>query len=352
MENPTQTGASIHERLMEKLDPQELQEEVQEEVQEESQEEVKADAVEDANPTLEAEEAEEEAQEQAEDDTHEDGEQLTTLDLSQYFGLDDDVFDTSEDGEILVKTKIDGQEGTAKFNDLLASYQKQGHLDNQNREVKSLKQSLSEKQAELDSQYQEKIQQLENLSQVAYNELLTDYNSVNWDELRQDDPAEYSAKMTDYQTRQSRIAQLYQEAQTQKQSIQPSEEELQERVRQESVKLLDAFPKWSDRTTYQKERNEIDSYAVSLGFESDKVKSTIDHRMIVLLDKARQFDALQKESPKITKKVRKAPKIAKPGTTTKKVPTDVQKINELKSAIKKTGGSKSVVDYLMATGKA
>jgi len=356
MEAATQAGAeSVHDRLMERLYPEneavdesaaaDESAEVEGAVeQEEVSDEIKAGAEEAEEVTEDAEDIE--SSKASSDDESESGEPLGVDVLADYLGIGADKLDVDDDGSLLVRAKVDGEEIQAKFSDLLKSYQLEGHLNKQNMEVVEQKKALQAKMSELDEQVQSKVKQLEDLSQIAYNELLSEYNSINWDELRQDDPAEYAAKFADYQARQSRIADMYQQAQAEK----PSAEVPKERIQEEAHKLLSAVPEWKDPTVYQKDYTEIGQYAQSIGYTTDEFNSTIDHRLILLLNKARQFDALKENSPKVTKRVRKAPKLAKPGSTAKPKSTKDQKLAKMRNDIKKSGGKTSVRDYLLEKG--
>ena len=254
----------------------------------------------------------------------------------------------TEEGELLVKTKIDGEEGQAKFTDLLKSYQLEGHLNKQSTELAETQKALQSKLAEADEQLAQKVQQLEDLSQIAYNELLSEYNSIDWKDLEENEPDVYAAKMIKFQNRQTQIGNLYQKALDQREQLSATDSTVsQERIAEESAKLLKAYPSWSDQNVLQKEWSEIGKYAVSQGLNPDTYKNTIDSSLIVMMDKARQFDALQKESPKVTNRVRKAPKIAKPGSTASKVPSAKAKQDKLKQQLKRDGGGKALHELLL-----
>jgi len=248
----------------------------------------------------------------------------------------------------MVKTKIDGVDGQAKFSDLLKSYQLEGHLNKQSTELAETQKALQSKLAESDGQLAQKVQQLEDLSQLAYNQLLTEYNSINWAELRADDPAEWSAKQTDYQNRQTEIANLYQKAQDQRGELTATDAISQDRLTEESTKLVQAFPTWTDQSVLQKEWSEIGKYAVSQGMSDSDYANTIDSSLIVMMNKAKQFDALQKESTSVTKRVRKAPKIAAPGSTASRIPSSQMEAQKRLQKIKRDGGGNALHEELMS----
>lgn len=347
----TQQGVEdVHERLMAKLAPSEPAEPIESTEAIEATEEVAevteeiSEVAEAIEETVTAEPSETEAQEVEPSETQE----IELSHIAEYLGATEDQFTVNDDGELFVRTKVDGEEGQAKFSDILKSYQLEGHLNKQSTEVAETQKVLKSKLAEANEQLSQKVQQLEDLSQIAYNDLLTDYNAVNWEELRQDDPAEYAARKADYQNRQTQIAQLYQKAQDQRQELKATDDEgLKDRVADEGKKLLQAIPEWNDQAKYQKEWTDTGVYAQTLGFSPDEFNSTVDHRMIVLLNKARQFDTLQKGSEKVTKMVRKAPKIAKPGSTAQKIPSDQAKAQKLKQQLKRDGGGNALHELLL-----
>lgn len=343
----TQQGVEdIHAKLMAKLAPTEEPAEPIVDEETEVDPEVDPEVIQEDNPVREEEPSED-------DDTEgEEPSEAPTIELShiaEYLGVESDKFDVSDDGELLVKTKIDGEEGRAKFSDLLKSYQLEGHLNKQNTETAELKKSLQSKIAEADAQLAQKAQQLEALSQIAYNELMTEYSSIDWNDLRADDPAEYAAKLADYQNKQARIADLYQKAIDQRKDISAhGDVDMNEKAEKERAALLAAIPDWVEPEKYKKGWTENSDYAQSLGFTSDEINSVLDHRFIVLLDKARQFDALNKGKPEIANRVRKAPKIAKPGSTANTVPSKVAKEQKLKQQLKRDGGGNALRELLLS----
>lgn len=348
---PQGVEQDIHSRLMGKLapEPEPVDPIDSEIVEEEIPEELEAAEADTGEIPVEEESVEAEPSEIEAQEGEPSEAQIELSDIAEYLGVEPDKFAVTDDGELMVKTKIDGVEGEAKFSDLLKSYQLEGHLNKQSTEVAEAKKALQSKLAEADTQLSQKLQQLEDLSQIAYNELLGEYNAIDWNELRADDPAEYAAKLADFQNRQSQIGQLYQKAQDQRQQLEATESEgLKEKIAEEGQKLLKAIPEWTDPVKYQEGWAETTKYAQTLGFSQDEVNSTIDHRMLVLLNKARQFDALKEKSPTVTQRVRKAPKIAKPGSTASKVPSQVQKEQALKAKLKRDGGGKALHDLLLS----
>lgn len=361
-EEATQEGASIHEQILARISPPEEKEE-QEITDNLSESEEISETQSDDTQDVESDPSEEE--EVSQDAERAAEPQIELSELASYLGIDADKLDVDDDGAILVKTKIDGQEGFAKFNDLVKSHQLEGHLNKQNMEVVEKQKQLDARRAELEATVQSKISETEALMQLAYKELTSEYQSVDWSELRHDDPAEYAARQQDFKARQDRIAESYSKLQQEKQQQQAQQyQRLTEHLQAEDQKLYQAIEGWSKPEVAKKEFSDVMSYlSGAYGYQADELyglrdnagnliqPGISDHRVVVLARKAMLYDQLQQTKPKITKQVRAAPKIVKPGAV-KQVDLNVKKQQELRDKVKKSGGKQgSVAAYLMETGK-
>lgn len=346
MPDATQEGASTQDRLMAYLAP-----EPEAEAPETEEAEAVAEApVEEAD---EAEAAEEGEPEESEDDAQEeDGEERIGLDdLAEYLKLDADKLDVDDDGSIYVKTKVDGEEGRATLAELIKSYQLEGHLNKQNMEVAEAKKSLQAKIAEAEQQAQARIQHLDTLAQVAVQQFQQDYQQVDWNGLRSEDPAEYAAKQAEFQQRQAQLQHLYQQVEQQRQGTQQqTQAQMQERLAEERQALARVLPEWSDPAVAAKEQQAIRDWGTQAGFSKEELGQVVDHRHVVLLRKAMLYDQLQSSKPEVTKKVRRAPKLTKPGQTQQKDSAAASR-QKLKAAVRKSGGKQGVAQYLLAAGK-
>lgn len=282
---------------------------------------------------------------------NDESESLSLSDLAQYLGIDESKLDVSDDG-LIVKTKIDGEEGRAKFADLIKSYQLEGHLNKQNIAVSEKQKALEARQAEIERLAGEKLNRLEDLSRMAYNKLLSDYNAINWQELRQDDPAEYAARQNDFQRAQNEINQAFNQVQYERQQQAVKQQEsYQNYLSREAGKLVEMIPSWSNSEIAQKEKSDIAAYAKSdLGFSADEISNIGDSRIVNMMRKAMLYDKLQSTKPTIEKKVKSAPKLVKAGQSSNSGDRNIADMNKVKAEIVKSGGKKGVTDYLMKKG--
>lgn len=332
MEATQDEGVSIHEKLLNKLQPELPEEDVQPKVEEET--EVEA-----------IDEPEVEQDEPAE--TSEDPEERTyELDqVAEILGLEIDQLDVNDDGQLLIKTKVGNDIGHATLQQLVKERQLEGHLNKQNTEVAEIKKQLETKLSEVNSQAQTKVDEANRFIQAAYQLVMNEYESVDWNDLKQNDREEYLIKQQEFQERQNALGHLYQQLKDSAPKEDP--EVIQQKIQDEQQKLAKAIPEWANREVMEKEWKNIGSYAVNLGYSIDDLNRIKDHKSIVILRKAMFYDDLMKDSPKVTKQVRKAPKIVKPGTVAKKPTNDEKTVSNLRARLKKDGNDKEAIHQLL-----
>jgi len=337
----TDAAPSVHDLLMQRS-AEPVTEEVTEEVSEEV--DIKADITEEAEEVS--------VEETTEEQTHEveaqpEGETIELDEIATYLGIDTEKLDVDdESGALLFKTKVDGEEGTVSLTQLIKERQLEGHLNKKNMEVAEKEKALQAKLDEQSNSYTEKLQQADDYLTIAATELTKEYQEINWAELRADDPAEYAAKITDYNARQASINQSYQDLQTQRQEQQATAQEgLSAVAAEEKAKLLTALPEWNNQETAAKDWGDMLVYGSDYGLSSAEMNGVVDHRIVLMMRKAMMFDNMQKETPSITKRVRKTPKLAKPSAAKSQETTS--KVDELYSSIKKHGAKTGDIAALL-----
>ena len=168
VDNPTADGgASVTERIEKILGGSE-QTETQDDSQEQEDEGQSA-----PEPEVEAQEPESGEPEQ------EEGPQYQLSDVAKLLGVEESALDVDEDGSIKVKTKIDGKEGAAKFNDLLKSYQLQGHVDAKAREAAEIHRQAQERVQQFEQYAYQEAQRFSEVYQAAKQFFIEDFGNVN-----------------------------------------------------------------------------------------------------------------------------------------------------------------------------
>lgn len=219
-----------------------------------------------------------------------------------------------EPGEEPVYTvKIDGKVSQVTLEELRNGYQrgadyarKTSTLAEQRREVESLQQQVERER----QQYAQGIQMLQGQITNEYQALKMELDSMD----REDDPLGYMAKRDKLKDVEERFRAAQQEQLRVKQLSEMQQTVQMKRHLEHEMELLySALPEMKKEQTRRELQRKVRDYAVSTGYSPEEIDSLSDHRAVIVLDKARRWDELQKKDLK-TKKVKKAPKMMKSGS--------------------------------------
>jgi hypothetical protein len=272
-------------------------------------------------------------------------------DVAKLLGADESALDVDEEGNVLVKTKIDGVEGKAKFSDLLKSYQLQGHVDRQVREAAEQRKAVQEQAQAMQQQWQVQQAVIGKIAEAkAIEAELVKYQSVDWNGLYDSDPVQavkldrqmrdLQSKYQDAHTEVGRAASYIQEQQTHSQ---------QATLENERQALLKALPQWSDEAISSKEKQAISADLKARGYADKDIQGLSDHKAVLLARDAMLYRQMKATNTTTEKQVRSAPKIIKPGSPQSN--RSLNAVQKIKSEVRSSGSKQSVMDYLLATGK-
>lgn len=227
-----------------------------------------------------------------------------------------------------VKAKIDGVEQDVPFSDVLASYQLQGHVNNKSIELSNQRTMLDQERNAARTLFAQQLKQNQDLGNVAMQMLNHDFNRIDWNALRAQNPAEFAALQAEFQQRQQGIqqyiGQLNQQAQ---QAAQQQQESMRAALAQEHEKLMSAVPEWRNAEAFTKDKQAMTKYATSLGFQPAELDQIFDHRYMRVLHDAARYQELQAAAPDVLKKVRQAPPMGAPGSRQDVNPKEAQRRN-------------------------
>lgn len=180
---------------------------------------------------------------------------------------------------------------------------------------------------------------------------LADLAGTDWDALAREDAYSYAEKRAQFDQAQSRYNKLMGAAQqlVQEQKA-ANQQKLQTQLQSEGQKLQMAIPDFADPTKAKALKSQITEYAMAkAGLSENEAKGITDHRMIVLLNKAMQFDALSEgQLTAAKKKVSKAPRKAiKPGKPTSKAQKATEAQKQRMSKLRNSGRTEDAVAALL-----
>lgn len=225
-----------------------------------------------------------------------------------------------------VTVKIDGQEKQVPLQDVIKSFQLEGHVNNKSIELSNQRTQFEQERQAVRQLAQQQIQQNQALGQAALQMLNHDYAKVDWNALRVQNPAEFAAMQTEFQQRQGQIQNYLGQIQQQTaQQAQVQQQNLQQSLAAENDRLMNLRPEWRDQKSFTKDREQMTQYARTLGFQDAELSQIFDHRYMLILHDAARYQALQAATPQALKQVRQAPVMAAPGSRTDANPQDARR---------------------------
>lgn len=275
--------------------------------------------------------------------------------LASVLGIDDDKLAYDEEGNVVFNAVIDGEQQQVKMQDLVKSYQLEGHVNN-----KSIKLENDRKEFEgtRDKAYTELANRLESANQLlelATQSLTSEFQGIDWESLRMSDPAEWAALRQQFQERAQQIEQAkslvgQNKGQLTEEQQQQEMQQRQQFMEQEINKMIADNPSWTDQNVMAKEVGEIGTFLNSeYGFSPEEVAGVMDSRLMRLVQDARNFRSGKQAAQK--KKIPdNIPKFRKPGSNNgnREQLAKARKVKAQKQAIRKTGGSVDAVAAAIA----
>ena len=279
--------------------------------------------------TQEAEEVEEEAPEseeegQAEEETEEE--------------VEEEEFEVVAEEDLKYTIKVDGEELEVGIDELKNGYQRQADYTRKS-------QALAEQRKETEAIQSERMQ-LEQERQMYANGLqmlqeqqsakLNEFNSVDWESLKTEDPYAYMIKKEEFRDAQEKVQSVAQQQQyVQQEQMQQQQTAKAEFVRAEYARLVEALPEWENKESTIKK--DIRDYAATVGFRPEEIDQLADHRSVLVIQKAMEYDKLTKKVAPKKKAVKKVPKVQKSGRGNSKEDAATEAIKKKRTRLQKSG---------------
>lgn len=156
--------------------------------------------------------------------------------------------------------------------------------------------------------------------------------------LRDSDPIGYAVKMAEKMEREKQLAAVRAERESLQARQQAEQQErLKSHLSTEAERLKAAIPDIADEVKGEVIRKEIKDFARSIGFSEQELAQVYDHRAVVTLYKAMQYDRLAKSKVQTQKRVNEAPKTLKPGVSQSQNDPESEAVKRQRKALKNTG---------------
>ena len=331
--NP-QPGADLHtaaDRIGNLDQPQET------ETQTEPQEAKPEPEVKETQETQTEQETQEASSEPQETDTEEEQIQFETL--GQFADALDMPFDDFL-GNIKTTVKVAGAERDVTLSELRNGYQMEADYRRKTSELADQRKEFEAEREHLNTELNKQYTEAQQLTGILEQSLLAEFNAIDWNGLRQSDPAEFAARKQEFNDRHAQIqqarGQINDEIRTQYEQQQDEQKEKYKQILEdERDKLVDAIPDFGNEEKARVLTAGIKDYLSSFGFNDNEIGQIYDHRHLLVIKDAMAYRDLKTRQPEVKNKVVNAPKLQKPGSGQK--PSGEKVRQQLRSRLKKSG---------------
>ena len=234
------------------------------------------------------------------------------------------------------RVKVDNEELEVDLDELIKGYsrtsdytKKTQTLAEQRKQVEAERTKIEEA-AKLRDTYSQRLQVIE--------QMLSQQPEEDLSALKDSDPIGYAIKVAEKMEREKQLSAVRAEREAvQAKQVAEQQERLKAHLAQESERLKAAIPDLADEVKGEVIRKEIRDYAKSNGWTDQELSQVYDHRAVIALYRAMQFEKLQKSKPAVQKKVSEAPKSLRPGVAGEKIDKDSEQTKRLVKQLKQTG---------------
>jgi hypothetical protein len=307
--------------------------------------ETQVDAVETFAKALESQESnqdepevnDEQEDEEAVEETVEEAESKEVDEESDEDELDDtDEDDVEVEERKTYRVKAGGEEKDVTLEELVSGYQKGDDYTKKSQTLAEARKKVEAHAHEVQQAMQVKEEYAQRLAQVEQF-LMSDGEQVNLEELKENDPIQYAIKVAEQTETNKKINLLRQERAKVQQQQQAYQAQQQHAVVANEAKMLsEKVKEFSDPKKAEQIKNDIRSFGKSVGFSDQELSQVYDHRHVLILQKAMEYDKLQQSKAGVNKKLSNAPRMAKKGKKVVNADTYTKQKKRLKSSGKLT----------------
>ena len=232
----------------------------------------------------------------------------------------DEEEETEDDDDVEVeerktfRVKANGKETDVTLDELVSGYQKGEDYTQKSQALAEQRKAVEAEAYIVNEATQLREQYSRRLGQV--QQLLNEQNDsqVNLEELKENDPIQYAIRVAE-QTENNKKLQLLQREQSKLANAQQQQvaQHQAKVVAHEASVLSDKVKEFSDPKKSEQLKGEIRNFGKSIGFTDNELSQVYDHRHVMVMQKAMEYDKLQKANPSVNKKLSKAPKMSKKG---------------------------------------
>jgi len=256
---------------------------------------------------------------------------------------------SSENEETLYDVTVNGNNQKVNLTELMKGYSRESDytkktmdLSNQRKEVESMQENLKKEFDAVKSSRDQYATQLDILTNNLQQE-----EKVNWDQLYQEDPAEYVRKKAESDKRKEALDNARQEQKRIQQEQQAEQEKVyNEYIANERKILSEKLPQYADKNKSVEFTRRLTNFAKESGYSDQEIAMMVDHRAVLLLADAYRYNQLKKTKLS-NNKVNKTSKVVTSNASNVREDSEVkQNIDKRMSRLKKSGHLKDAQSVL------
>lgn len=300
---------------------------------------VEAEAPEKAPEAEEAKPVEAKPEESAEAETETDIlEELpdTVNGIAQAIGMEDGAFME----HVQIPVKVNGETSLVNLKELAKGYSLESDYRHKTANLADEKRTFEKSVEESNREWQSRFQSLDGL--ITDLQTVVNGEEANLDNVLQNEGADaYLAakKRLDAQKEVAAKATSEKQRAIQEQQRQQSEA-FQHWARDQAEALKTAMPEFAHPKKSQVLKDRIRDHAKAEGYTDEELAQLYDHRHVITMFKALQYDELQKAKPEIHKRLKNLPRVQKPNAAPEKTDVVRQKNAAAVQRLKRSGTSK------------
>lgn len=272
-------------------------------------------------------------EEVSEDQDAQDDEDVT---WAKALGVDESDILLDDDGNFKgIKIVVDGKEEQATLAELKNGYQFNKANTQRAQAIAEERKQLENVKQLVTTEYTQKLQNVNKLTELLAGKFLEEYNSLDWQRIRLEQPGEYAALQRDFDAKRLELQNIFAALETEQKSISVEEQQAQQAkynsyLEAQAQKAIANNPEWKDVEKFKTAMSDMVKFVGdAYGFSADEFSSVYDARLLELIKDAMAY--------------RNGSKIAQ-----EKIATNIPKFQKSSGPAKKS----SKLDQLVKTAKS
>lgn len=255
-------------------------------------------------------------------------------------------------GNVKARVKVAGEERDVTLKELQDGYQMEADYRKKTSELAEQRRAFEAESQRVANEINTRFNEAQQITGLLENQLMAEYQAVNWNELRATNPAEFAALKQEYNDRYNQIQNVkanvaYQLQAQQNELIAKQAHEIKSMLTSESEKLQAAIPEFRDEAKAKELKGQLKDYLRTYGYSDQEIANVYDHRHVLIIKDAMAYRAMQSKKPELTKKVVNLPKMQKPGAAKSKADIKNERISQKMAKLRKSGNTQDLASVLL-----